>query len=123
MTNNSDNSNNINNGNQFNAGSGTINIGTFNNIKSNDSSLEESLESNTIGPWKEDVYDLVTRGLLKDALALIAKSSDNKLLVVQILSRIHKLEENTIAGIINKSEEGLEHNNIVQAILLLTSKS
>lgn len=115
--------NNSGNNNQFFSGSGTVNIGSINNNSGSKDSNQPAEKPSAEEQWKEDVYSLVTEGLLKEALTLIAKSSNNKLQAVQILGRLHKLEENTIAGIMTKNEEGIEHNNIVKAIILLTSTS
>lgn len=112
--------NNSGDGSNFFSGSGSVNIGIVS--ISNDSN-EDSLELDSNESWKEQVNNLVTSGLLREALTLIDKSSENKTLVVQILSRLNMLEKNIIASTISKKEERIEYNNIVEAIMLLTSLS
>lgn len=111
---------NSGNNNQFFNGRSQVNIGSINNISN--SSIPSDEDSAPEEGWKKEVYDLVTQVRLREALTLIAKSSPyHKQQVVQILSRLHRLEENTIAGTMTKNEEGIEHNNIVKAVILLTS--
>jgi len=71
--------------------------------------------------WKTNLLEQVAKGNLREVLNEVARHKNDEYIkrqVMQLLGRLHKLEEDTIGGTVNKQDEVFELNQIRNAVLL-----
>jgi Effector-associated domain 11 len=114
-------------GNNFNF-NGTINQFGNNNavVKTvEDTPDKRQIPEIPLDPWKVNLLEQAAKGNLREVLTESARLKNDEHIrrqIMQLMGRLHKLEEDTIAGTMNKQDEVFELNQIRNAVLLFVER-